>query len=179
MYDEVPDLKEKFLLSDDIKNHWFVFQGNLSVPFIDYREEIQFANGAIDVFKDFQVSICIFFKKKWSSRFLLHFEDLIENVPGINASLLTSDMYVMSPEKDTLFRGEFEAATELVTRIIDGAGAQTNNDKFIDLNEPQITRGTSIKQLRENIAESELRYMIMDDADQTFLSNKIMDNIQK
>ena len=59
MYDEVPDLKEKFLLSDDIKNHWFVFQGNLSVPFIDYREEIQFANEAIDVFKEFQISASV------------------------------------------------------------------------------------------------------------------------
>ena len=37
LYNEVPDLKEKFLLGDDIRIHWFVFQGNLAVPFINYR----------------------------------------------------------------------------------------------------------------------------------------------
>ena len=87
-------------------------------------------------------------------------------------------MYVISLVTDTLDKGEFEAATEHVAKIINIAGAQTNNDKFIDLNGPIITCGTCIKQLRGNIAESELRYMFMDDADQTFLSTKIMDNIQ-
>merc|ERR1719347_2439615 len=40
-------------------------------------------------------------------------------------------------------------------------------------------KGTGIKQLRENIAESKLSYEIMDDAAQAFLKTKIMDNIQK
>merc|ERR1712013_223122 len=41
------------------------------------------------LFKEFQISAS--------------FEGLIETVPGINASLLKTDKYVMNPEKDTLF----------------------------------------------------------------------------
>merc|ERR1711962_1144453 len=107
------------------------------------------------------------------------FEGLIETVPGINASLLKTDKYVMNPEKDTLFRGEFEVVKELMTKLKDGAGAKNNADKIIDLNGTPKTGGTGIKQLRENIAESKLSYEIMDDAAQAFLKTKIMDNIQK
>merc|ERR1711872_156127 len=45
----VPDLKEKCLLSNDIKDYWFVSQGKLTVPSIDDREDMQFANEAFDV----------------------------------------------------------------------------------------------------------------------------------
>merc|ERR1711983_489332 len=48
----------------------------------------------------------------------------------------------------------------------------------IDKNGPP-PKGTGIKQLRENIAESKLSYEIMDDAAQAFLKTKIMDNIAK
>merc|ERR1712013_364993 len=117
------------------------------------------------LFKEFQISAS--------------FEGLIETVPGINASLLKTDNYVMNPEKDTLFRGEFEVVKELLTKLKDGAGAKNNADKIIDLNGTPKTGGTGIKQLRENIAESKLSYEIMDDAAQAFLKTKIMDNIQK
>merc|ERR1711978_757173 len=117
------------------------------------------------LFKEFQISAS--------------FEGLIETVPGINASLLKTDKYVMDPEKDTLFRGEFEVVKELLTKLKDGAGAKNNADKIIDLNGTPKTGGTGIKQLRENIAESKLSYEIMDDAAQAFLKTKIMDNIRK
>merc|ERR1719265_1768743 len=117
------------------------------------------------LFKEFQISAS--------------FEGLIETVPGINASLLKTDKYVMNPEKDTLFRGEFEVVKELLTKLKDGAGAKNNADNIIDLNGTPKTGGTGIKQLRENIAESKLSYEIMDDAAQAFLKTKIMDNIQK
>merc|ERR1711931_503237 len=117
------------------------------------------------LFKEFQISAS--------------FEGLIETVPGINASLLKTDRYKMNPEKDTLFRGEFEVVKELITKLKDGAGAKNNADKIIDLNGTPKTGGTGIKQLRENIAESKLSYEIMDDAAQAFLKTKIMDNIQK
>jgi hypothetical protein len=107
------------------------------------------------------------------------FEGLIETIPGINTTLLKTDKYVMNPEKDTLFRGEFDVVKELMTKIKDGAGAKNNADKIIDLNGTPKTGGTGIKQLRENIAESKLSYEIMDDAAQVFLKTKIMDNIQK
>merc|ERR1719508_166905 len=117
------------------------------------------------LFKEFQISAS--------------FEGLVETVPGVNLSLLKTDRYVMNPEKDTLFRGEFEVVKELIAILKDGAGAKNNADKIIDLNGTPKTGGTGIKQLRENIAESKLSYEIMDDAAQAFLKTKIMDNIQK
>ena len=49
MSDEVKDLKEKCHLSDNILDYWFVSQGKLTVPSIDDREDMQFANEAFDV----------------------------------------------------------------------------------------------------------------------------------
>merc|ERR1712060_494051 len=88
------------------------------------------------------------------------------------------DKYVMDPEKDTLFRGEFEVVKELIAALPAADAAKRECDKVIDKNGPP-PKGTGIKQLRENIAESKLSYEIMDDAAQAFLKTKIMDNIQK
>merc|ERR1712179_306793 len=117
------------------------------------------------LFKEFQISAS--------------FEGLIETVPGVNAAILKTDNYQMDPEKDTLFRGEFEVVKELVEKMKGGEAAKNNADKVIDKNGKPKTGGTGIKQLRENIAESKLSYEIMDDAAQAFLKAKIMDNIQK
>merc|ERR1712217_440669 len=117
------------------------------------------------LFKEFQISAS--------------YEGLIETVPGINASVLKTDKYVMDQTKDALFRGEFEVVKELVEKMKNGAAAKNNADKIIDLNGTKKTGGTGIKQLRENIAESKLSYEIMDDAAQAFLKAKIMDNIHK
>merc|ERR1711970_954105 len=106
------------------------------------------------------------------------FEGLIETVPGVNAALLKTK-YVMNPDKDTLFRGEFDVVKELLGQMKEGQSAKNKADKIIDLNGTPKTGGTGIKQLRENIAESKLSYEIMDDAAQAFLKTKIMDNIQK
>merc|ERR1711983_578481 len=95
------------------------------------------------LFKEFQISAS--------------FEGLVETVPGVNASLLKTDNYVMDPTKDALFRGEFEVVKELVAKLPDGAGAKNNADKIIDLNGTKKT----------------------DDAAQAFLKSKIMDNIHK
>ena len=162
------------------------------------------------------------------------------------------DKYELDPEKDVLFRGEFEVVKELMAALPDGAvistlltlenmqgkptyfsffslpififqqwknclhfqkkrpekfpwgkkwacfglallfkslkycsqrmsllkAAKRECDKVIDKNGPP-PKGTGIKQLRENIAESKLSYEIMDDAAQAFLKTKIMDNIAK
>merc|ERR1712209_40400 len=106
------------------------------------------------------------------------YEGLIETVPGVNLELLRMDKYEVDPNKDTLFRGEFEVVKELIAAVADGDGAKRECDKVIDKNGPPPL-GTGIKQLRENIAESKLSYEIMDDAAQAFLKTKIMDNIQK
>merc|ERR1711937_19648 len=48
MSDEVPDLKEKCLLSNDILDYWYVSQGKLTVLPIDDKEDMMFANQAFD-----------------------------------------------------------------------------------------------------------------------------------
>merc|ERR1711981_205547 len=107
------------------------------------------------------------------------FEGLIETVPGVNQDVLKMDRYTMDPNKDPLFRGDFEVIKELLEALPDGEAAKKDCDKVIDKNGPAKGGGTGIKQLRENIAESKLSYEIMDDAAQAFLKSKIMDNIHK
>merc|ERR1719464_806921 len=123
------------------------------------------ASVAACLFKEFQLSAS--------------FEGLVETVPGMNLGLLKMDRYVMDPNKDALFRGEFEVIKELVATLPDGEACKRECDKVVDKNGPAKTGGTGIKQLRENIAESKLSYEIMDDAAQVFLKSKIMDNIAK
>jgi len=123
------------------------------------------------------VSACLFREFQLSASF----EGLVETVPGVNLELLRMDNYELSKDKDALFRGEFEVVKELVAAIPgagEGEAAKRECDKVIDKNGP-APKGTGIKQLRENIAESKLSYEIMDDAAQAFLKTKIMDNIQK
>merc|ERR1712098_472416 len=107
------------------------------------------------------------------------YDGLVETVPGVVPTLLKMDTYKMDPDKDTLFRGEFEVVKKLLTLIPDGEAAKNVCDRVIDKNGTPKTGGTGIKQLRENIAESKLSYEIMDDAAQAFLKSKIMDNIHK
>merc|ERR1712001_2526 len=107
------------------------------------------------------------------------FEGLIETVPGVNKDVLKMDRYTMDPNKDPLFRGDFEVIKELLEALPDGEAAKKDCDKVIDKNGPAKGGGTGIKQLRENIAGSKLSYEIMDDAAQAFLKMKIMDNIHK
>jgi len=49
MSDQVPDLKTKCFLSDNILDYWYVSQGKLTVPSIDDKEDMQFADEAFDV----------------------------------------------------------------------------------------------------------------------------------
>merc|ERR1712215_274659 len=107
------------------------------------------------------------------------FEGVVETVPGVNLDLLKMDTYKMDMSKDALFRGEFEVVKELLKTLKNAEAAKNVCDKVIDKNGTKKTRGTGIKQLRENIAESKLSYEIMDDAAQAFLKAKIMDNIHK
>merc|ERR1712168_1301305 len=120
------------------------------------------------------VSSCLFREFQLSASF----EGLIETVPGVNLELLRMDKHELEKDKDALFRGEFEVVRELVAALPEGDAAKRECDKVIDKNGP-APKGTGIKQLRENIAESKLSYEIMDDAAQAFLKTKIMDNIHK
>merc|ERR1719175_182180 len=49
MSDQVPDLKEKAFLSDDIYDYWWVSQGKVTVPSIDDKEDMMFADEAYDI----------------------------------------------------------------------------------------------------------------------------------
>merc|ERR1719327_2525513 len=121
------------------------------------------------------VAACLFREFQLSASY----EGLVETVPGVNLDVLRMDNYQMDKDKDTLFRGEFEVVKELMAALGDeGVASKRECDKVIDKNGP-AHKGTGIKQLRENIAESKLSYEIMDDAAQAFLKVKIMDNIHK
>merc|ERR1712183_900834 len=120
------------------------------------------------------VSACLFREFQIAASY----EGLIETVPGVNLAVLRMDKYEHEKEKDTLFRGEFEVVRELIAALPAADAAKRECDKVIDKNGPP-PKGTGIKQLRENIAESKLSYEITDDAAQAFLKTKIMDNIHK
>ncbi len=49
MSDQVPDLKEKAILSDNIYDYWWVSQGKVTVDSIDDKEDMQFADEAYDI----------------------------------------------------------------------------------------------------------------------------------
>merc|ERR1711863_14223 len=49
MSDQVPDLKEKAFLSDDIYDYWWVSQGKTTVPSIDDKEDMMFAHEAYHI----------------------------------------------------------------------------------------------------------------------------------
>merc|ERR1719342_1254412 len=49
MSDQVPDLKEKAHLSNDIYDYWWVSQGKVTVPSIDDKEDMMFADEAYDI----------------------------------------------------------------------------------------------------------------------------------
>merc|ERR1719431_942953 len=49
MSDHVPDLKAKCLLTDNILDYWYVSQRKLTVPSIDDKEDMMFADEAFDI----------------------------------------------------------------------------------------------------------------------------------
>merc|ERR1712042_182767 len=49
MSDQVPDIKQKCLLSNNILDYWYVSQGKITVPSIDDKEDMMFADEAFDV----------------------------------------------------------------------------------------------------------------------------------
>merc|ERR1712179_505396 len=62
------------------------------------------------------------------------YEGLVETVAGVNLDLLKMDNYKLNPEKDPLFRGEFDVVKELVATIKNGEAAKKVADKVIDKN---------------------------------------------
>merc|ERR1711874_31661 len=84
------------------------------------------ASVAACMFKEFQLSAS--------------YEGLVETVPGMNLTLLKMDRYKMDPNKDALFRGEFEVIKELVAELgADGESSKRECDKVIDKNGPAKT----------------------------------------
>ena len=53
-----------FCRTNDIKDYWYVSQGKLTVPSIDDREDMQFANEAFDVLgfsEEMKYNVCTSF----------------------------------------------------------------------------------------------------------------------
>merc|ERR1712227_613232 len=59
------------------------------------------------------VAACLFREFQLSASY----EGLIETVPGVNLELLRMDKYELDPDKDVLFRGEFEVVKQLRENI--------------------------------------------------------------
>merc|ERR1712061_848962 len=51
MSDQIPDIKEKCLLSNDIYDYWWVSQGKTTVPSIDDKEDMMYAHEAYRVLR--------------------------------------------------------------------------------------------------------------------------------
>merc|ERR1712066_1014485 len=49
MSDQIPDIKEKCLLSNDIYDYWWVSQGKTTVPSIDDKEDMMYAHQAYGI----------------------------------------------------------------------------------------------------------------------------------
>ena len=49
MSDQVPDLKSKCLLSNDIYDYWWVAQGKVTVESIDDKEDMMYAHQAYEI----------------------------------------------------------------------------------------------------------------------------------
>ena len=49
MSDQIPDIKGKCILSDNIHDYWWVSQGKVTVDSIDDKEDMQFADEAYDI----------------------------------------------------------------------------------------------------------------------------------
>merc|ERR1712088_1022133 len=71
------------------------------------------------------VAACLFKESQIGAAF----EGLVETVPGVNQDVLKMDRYTMDPNKDPLFRGEFEVIKELVAALPDGEAAKRECDK--------------------------------------------------
>ena len=63
---------------------------------------------------------------------------------GVNQDLLKLDTYIMDPNKDALFRGEFEVVKELTSTLKNGIAAKNVCDKVVDKNGTKKTGGTGM-----------------------------------
>ena len=79
------------------------------------------------------VAACLFREFQLSASY----EGLIETVPGVNLELLRMDKYELDPDKDVLFRGEFEVVKELMAALPDGAVIFNSTLKFWPLKNMQ------------------------------------------
>ena len=56
----------------------------------------------------------------------------MHTVPAVNADILRMDNYTMDPEKDPLFRGDFDVVKELIATLKVCQAAKEECDKIID-----------------------------------------------
>merc|ERR1719419_1544131 len=74
--------------------------------------------------------------------------------------------------------GEFEVIKELLAAFPEAKVAKAQVDKLIDLAAPP-PRGTGVENIRECIIESKMTFDVSSDDWQTYLKNKIMNNIER
>jgi len=81
-------------------------------------------------------------------------------------------------DRNAMQMGEFEVIKELLEAYPNAKVAKAQVDKLIDLAAPP-PRGTGVENIRECIIESKMTFDVSSDDWQTYLKNKIMNNIER
>jgi len=81
-------------------------------------------------------------------------------------------------DRNAMQMGEFEVIKELLAAYPNAKVAKAQVDKLIDLAAPP-PRGTGVENIRECIIESKMTFDVSSDDWQTYLKNKIMNNIER
>jgi len=81
-------------------------------------------------------------------------------------------------DRNAMQMGEFEVIKELLDAYPNAKVAKAQVDKLIDLAAPP-PRGTGVENIRECIIESKMTFDVSSDDWQTYLKNKIMNNIER
>jgi len=81
-------------------------------------------------------------------------------------------------DRNAMQMGEFDVIKELMEAYPNAKVAKAQVDKLIDLAAPP-PRGTGVENIRECIIESKMTFDVSSDDWQTYLKNKIMNNIER
>merc|ERR1712013_499362 len=123
MSDQVPDLKEKCFMSNDILDYWFVSQGKLTVPSIDDKEDMQFADEAFDILGFSEDEKYDVFK---CTAALMHMGNMTKDFVPVGKEEQAASLSGEVEESKALLDGADRAQRQLQGDIADARGAVNN-----------------------------------------------------
>jgi len=104
-------------------------------------------------------------------------DDILDALKKKKLGLPGIDIEVQE-DRNAMQMGEFEVIKELLAAFPNAKVAKAQVDKLIDLAAPP-PRGTGVENIRECIIESKMTFDVSSDDWQTYLKNKIMNNIER